>query len=341
MEKPKSSNALNTIAKGAGVVAATGLAAAAGWAAYSALFINHRRTLPPAIDAKRYVTATPLGGRLSFYADESASGRPLVLVHSVNAAASAYEMRPIFEHYRGKRPVFAVELPGFGFSERADRLYSPDLFIQAILDFVDGELAGEGPIDIVALSLSCEFCTFAALEQPDFFSSLVMLAPTGFTADAPRPQLAAGTVQAERMYRAASFPVWAQAFYDLIVTRPSLRYFLQKTFHGPVDKGLEEYGYLAAHRPGARYVPLHFISGKLFTAEIREYYAMLQQPVLAFCDMSGYGPSDLLPDFAAAHPNWTVREIEGSRAMPHFERPDATFAAMDAFYAAQAEKIAV
>src|SRR5688572_1334664 len=141
MKNGRSSDALRTIAKGTGVVAATGLAAAAGWAAYSALFINHREELPPAIDAVRYTTATPLVGRLSFYADETAAGTPLVLIHSINAAASAYEMRPIFEYYRGKRPVFALELPGFGFSEREDRGYTADVFVQALLDFMDGELA--------------------------------------------------------------------------------------------------------------------------------------------------------------------------------------------------------
>lgn len=335
MENNRSSNALNTIAKGAGVVAATGLAAAAGWAAYSALFINHRRSLPAAINARRYVTATPLAGRLSFYADETASGRPLVLIHSMNAAASAYEVKPIFDHFRGTRPVFALELPGFGFSERADRLYSPDLFIQSILDFVDGELAGAGPVDVVALSLSCEFCTFAALEQPDYFASLSMIAPTGFASrsEATGSEFAAGSVKAERAYRAMAFPVWAQAFYDALVTRPSIHYFLQKTFAGPVDEDVEEYAFLTSHRPGARHAPLHFVSGKLFTPRIREYYSMLTQPVLAFCDMSGYGPSDLLPAFVDQHPNWRMACIEDSGALPHFEQPEATFAGMEEFFA--------
>src|SRR3954471_7550919 len=110
----KSTSTLAALAKGAGIVTATGLGIAAGWTAWSALFINHRAQLPPAIRANRYVTATPLSGRLSFYVDESASGRPLVLLHSINAAASAYEMRPLFEHFRDTRPVFALDLPGFG-----------------------------------------------------------------------------------------------------------------------------------------------------------------------------------------------------------------------------------
>jgi pimeloyl-ACP methyl ester carboxylesterase len=324
MGTSNSSSALKTLVTGAGAVAATGLAAAAGWAAWSALFINHRRTVPPAIRANRYVTATPLSGRLSFYADESAtSGRPLVLLHSINACASSYEMSPIFDHYRGTRPVFALDLPGFGFSERAERTYHPDVYVQAILDFIDGKLAGAGEVDVVALSLASEFAAIAALEQPTLFHSLALIAPTGFTASAPRGS--------ESLHRAVSFPVWSQAVFDALVTRASIEYFLEKAFTGPVDPDLIDYDYLTSHRPGARFAPFAFVAGKLFTPNIRNWYAAVKQPVLAFCDLSDYGPSDLLPQFCRKHENWEMACIQDTKSMPHFERPAETFAILDEF----------
>lgn len=115
----------------AGRVAQTGAYAALGsvgsalaWIAVSSFGINHRRPLKPAIpDAEHRVIRTE-AGNLFCYADTSAPGRPLLLVHSVNAAASSIEMRPLFELFRGKRPVYALDLPGFGFSSRRDRVYS-------------------------------------------------------------------------------------------------------------------------------------------------------------------------------------------------------------------------
>jgi pimeloyl-ACP methyl ester carboxylesterase len=231
-------------------------------------------------------------------------------------------MRPVFEHYRGSRPVFALELPGFGFSERAERGYTVDVFVQAILDFVDGELGGAEAVDVAALSLSCEFAAIAAVEQPSAFRSLVMIAPTGF---------GPAVSESERLYRTVTFPVWAQAFYDLLVSRPSIDYFLQKAFAGPVDPGVAEYAHLTSHRPGARHVPAAFLAGKLFTHDVLAYYAALRQPVLAFCDLSDYGPSELLPAFAHDH-RWTVKCVEGAKAMPQFEQREVTFAAMDAFF---------
>ena len=96
---------------------------------------------------------------------------PLVLIHSINAAGS----RPTscarsFEAYRGKRDVYALDLPGFGFSERADRVYSPDLYKDAILALLDRiGTSNEAPPDVIALSLGCEFAARAALECPDDF----------------------------------------------------------------------------------------------------------------------------------------------------------------------------
>ena len=49
------------------------------------------------------------------------SGAPLLLVHSINAAGSAAEVRPLYERYRARRTVFAIDLPGYGHSLRSDR----------------------------------------------------------------------------------------------------------------------------------------------------------------------------------------------------------------------------
>jgi pimeloyl-ACP methyl ester carboxylesterase len=49
----------------------------------------------------------------------------LLLVHSVNAAGCAAEMRPLFDPAHQTRPVLGIDLPGFGISDRNDRAYTP------------------------------------------------------------------------------------------------------------------------------------------------------------------------------------------------------------------------
>lgn len=307
-----------------------------GWIGYSSLLINHRMPLAPAIDAERTTFDSPTAGLLSYYVDRQADGRPLVLIHSVNAAATAYEMRPLFERYRSQRPVYALDLPGFGFSDRADREYTPELYTSAIIDFLEQEVPGQGEADVIAFSLSSEFAARAALERPDLFGTLALISPTGFNGrdQENNVQRANSGGTSARVLRALSVPLWSQALYDLLATPPSLRYFLERSFVGPVDPGLLDYSYPTTHQPGARYAPLSFVSGKLFSFDIREtVYERLRLPVLVLYDQDANVSFDTLPELLE-RPNWRGARIQPTLGLPHFENLPETSQALDQFWQA-------
>jgi pimeloyl-ACP methyl ester carboxylesterase len=135
--------------------------------------------LPAAVSGERYEFASP-AGRLSAYV--AGQGPPLLLIHSINASASAAEMRPLHEHYRATRTVFSVDLPGYGFSDRSDRNYTPRLMTDAVHAVTEQIRArcGPAPVDALALSLSCEYLARAAAEAPDAYRSVALVSPTGF-----------------------------------------------------------------------------------------------------------------------------------------------------------------
>jgi pimeloyl-ACP methyl ester carboxylesterase len=300
--------------------------AAGGWLLYSRFGVNRRMTLPPAIDADQERFVGENTRFLSYYVDRKGTGRPLVLIHSINAAGSAYEMRPLFEQYRGKRPVYALDLPGFGFSERADREYTPTLYKEAILDLLRMKV-GE-PADVVALSLGSEFAAMAALEQPDLFHTLTLISPTGFSERSGPPKN-------DGLLAFLRNPLWSQAVFDLLVTKGSIQYFLQMSFAGVVDPGLAAYDYLTTHQPGARHAPLHFVSGQLFTPTVRvEVYEKLTLPVLVIHDRDGFVRFDHLPATLRACPNWQAKLIVPTKGLPQFEKLTETTAALDEFWGA-------
>lgn len=222
------------------------LAAAGGWMLYSNLAIDHQMVLPDALPAERKDYSSRTVGRLSYYLSRGVTGRPLVLLHSINAAASAYEMRPLFMHYRNTRPVYALDLPGYGFSDRSPREYTPGLFTETILDFLDNQV-GE-PADVVALSLSGEFAARAAAIRPDRFYSLTLISPTGFSERESKrsSQSASQSGTSGLLHNVFAFPVWARAFYDLLATRKSIAYFLEKSFNNVPPQEMIDYAYLTS-----------------------------------------------------------------------------------------------
>lgn len=295
--------------------------APASGSGYNAQMAQHAPALPSAVEGRR-VEISGRAGRLSYYV--AGDGPPLLLIHSINAAASAYEVKPIFEHFAIRRRVYAVDMPGFGFSDRSPRTYDMPLYVAAIQDMVDVVQADHnGPFDALALSLSAEFLARAAAKQPEQFRSLALVSPTGFDkGSSDRRGPPGSTREVPLLYGVVAFPLWSQGLFDVLVSRRSIRYFLRKTFGADkIDEGLAEYDYAAAHQPGARYAPLAFLSGRLFSADIRTVYEELTLPVWAphgnrgdFTDYSETG-------WAEARGNWQFQTYD-TGALPHFEVPD-------------------
>ena len=286
--------------------------------------------LPPAVSGERIVT---LGraGRVACYV--AGSGPPLLLVHSVNAAASAAEVRPLHEHYRATRTVYSIDLPGFGASERSDRVYSPRLMTDALLQLLD-TIAARGhavPIDALAVSTGCELQARAASELPDRFRRLALVSPTGLRGNAPRRGPAGATRGLPWLYRALRGPGWGGALYRGLTRPKVIRYFLGRTWGSQaIDEQLWAYDVLTARLPGAEYAPLYFLSAHLFSADILSVYESLTQPVWLshgvrgdFTDYRGRRRLEALG-------NWRF-SVYPTGALPYFELPGQFIADYDGF----------
>jgi pimeloyl-ACP methyl ester carboxylesterase len=300
-----------------------------------------QRGLPEALPAQRVMVDSPRAGRLAVYAAGPAASTlpPLLLVHSVNAAATAAEVRPIYEHAAQSRPVYALELPGYGHSERSPRAYTIRLMTDAVLDavaFVAARHRSSTGIDLLALSLGCEFVARAAVESPESrIRRLVFVSPTGLTGKA-------GARAGHGPTESALGPRWLRralpgsAFGRLLfrgLTRPGvIRYFLRRTWGSEaIDERMFAHCVATARQPGAEHAPLAFVSGALFAADAAALYTRLSQPIWmphgTRGDFTDYRGATAI---AAARPNWQLHAM-ATGAFPHFEQPGDFCARMDAF----------
>ena len=286
--------------------------------------------LPEALDAPRYTLETATAGRVSYYADDSSEGRPLLLLHSINAAPSAIEMQPLFDHYRQTRPVYALELPGFGFSERADIDYSPALYGDTI-----GEVCAslfDDPVDAIALSTTSEFLARAALSASQRFNSLVLVSPTGLGSREPPSGQAS-----DRLRKIFAMPVLTQGLYRVLTSRASIRYFLALSFDGEPPVEMIDQAWASARQPGARFAPYRFLSMALFTpGACAKLYQPLKLPTLVLYDKDPNINFDRLPGLLRKNPLVSAQRIAPTRGLPHWEELDATVHAIDSFWASAA-----
>lgn len=286
--------------------------------------------LPPAVSGERFDTHG-IAGRAACYVD--GAGPPLLLVHSVNAAASAAEVRPLHEHYRASRTVYSLDLPGFGASERSDRVYSPRLMTDAVLQVLDAIAArGQtGPVDALAVSTGCEFLARAASEHPRRFRRIALVSPTGLRGTVPRRGPAGTTRAMPWLYRALRGPGWGGALFRGL-TRPGvIRYFLERTWGAKaIDEQLWAYDVLTTRLPGAEYAPLYFLSAALFSADILSVYESLTQPVWLSHGVRGDFTDYRGQRYLEGRSNWRF-SVYQTGALPYFEVPERFIADCDAF----------
>lgn len=295
-----------------------------GWSS-----VGRSAPLPEAVNAARVTFQSQQAGEVSYYVDQSGNGNPLIFIHGINAAPSAYEMKPLFEYYQGERPVYALELPGFGFSERSKRTYTPQLFGDTIREFLRTQV-GE-PADVIALSLSSEFGALAARDEPSLFSSLTVIAPTGV---GPPRSIEQDT--SERILNVVSFPLLGKPLFKVLTSRSVIRYYINQSFEDAADQGLIDYAYATSHQNGASIVPFNFLSGKLFTWDAFEsIYTQLTVPTLALYDKDPNVSFERLPELLDTNPNWQAERIAPTMGLPHWEELDKTVAALGSFWSAE------
>ncbi len=251
-------------------------------------------------------------------------GRPLILVHTINASASAAEIRPLFESLSQQRTVYAIDLPGYGLSERADRLYTPRLMTNALHDLVQHIQAVHGTqaIDALAVSLSCEFLARAAAEQPTHFQTISLVSPTGFTGLKLRQAAEGQTYGLNWLLAVLKGPGWGPSIFKLLTKPKVIRYFLKKTWGSPdIDEEMYDYAVWTTQQPGAHHAPLSFLSAQLFSADITNIYDRLTHKV-----WMSHGTRGDFVDYRgkqryASSENWRFTVYE-SGALPYFEMPD-------------------
>jgi pimeloyl-ACP methyl ester carboxylesterase len=191
---------------------------------------------------------------------EQGDGPPVLLVHGVYAGASSYEFRIIAPLLALRHRVVAFDFLGCGASEKPRVDYRAELFVDQVVDAVDRVQAPA--VTIVASSLGAAFAIRAAARLGPRVAALVVICPTGIPG-----VLDGGAVGARRVAETLLYaPVTGPLLYRALVSRASIRWFLERQAYGDkrdVTPEIVEHYYGVAHTPGARWVPSAFVSGRL------------------------------------------------------------------------------
>lgn len=127
---------------------------------------------PP--DSLRFATLSS-GVRLA-YTDEGAGDTTLVFLHGLGSNHKAWRKNTsvLNQYFR----CIALDLPGYGDSDKGDFAYDMTFFAQSVRDFV--QVLGLKKVVLVGHSMGSQIALHCALQDTARWEKLVLLAPAGF-----------------------------------------------------------------------------------------------------------------------------------------------------------------
>ncbi|HTC13684.1 MAG TPA: alpha/beta hydrolase, partial [Chthoniobacterales bacterium] len=205
---------------------------------------------------------------------ESGQGAPLIFLHGVYVGASSYEWSKVYPHFAGTHQVLAVDLLGFGESERPDVILSAADHVRALVEFIRAKSGGERA-SIVASGLGAGFATILAAQHPEMVQRLILVMPVG--------QVAFGRRRLPKRYGVFSrVPLLNRGFYQrFLSTRIQIRAWLKNFAFVDPEKITEETIDVltnCAQQFGADRAIIQWMSGR-FDLDLEKRLSELSQPV--------------------------------------------------------------
>ena len=274
-----------------------------------------RRSAPPELPP-------PGPGQTGWYAwrhadlffTRAGAGAPALMLHDLYAGASGAEMGPLAARLAGVLETLVLDLPGFGRSARPRLRFGPDLFFEAIVEFVRHRI--DAPTLLVGSGLSAAYAVEAAARLGRLSRGVVLIAPPEAAgAGAGGPAWGPGAYQALRTAVGGAVRVWRCGAAG---RRRLLERSLATT---PPDieqraEGLRRF----AAQPDSEWALWSLWAGEL-AWDARPGLSRLGAPAITIWGAAARADAAAPESYAAVRPDMPQHVVPGTARWPHLDAP--------------------
>ena len=147
--------------------------------------------------------------------------RPLLFIHGFGPGMSSDEWRKNFETLAEQFRVYAIDLLGYGMSDRPVIDYTAETYVDLIGDFIREVI--DKPTLVVAHGLACAYVIAGAYRRPQLFERLVLVTPPAIMLQETAP----GPIKAVQKFVLRA-PIIGRFIYNLLTTRSAIRAFYSR-----------------------------------------------------------------------------------------------------------------
>ena len=205
-------------------------------------------------------------------------GKPVLLLPALSSVCSRLEMQGLAAHLATQFQVFAVDLPGFGDSDRPAIDYRPALYHGFLRDFMQATF--EEPVVAIAAGHTATYLMQLVHQQPQWFSYAALAAPTW---RGPLPTMMGDQRWFFKGVRnTVGLPILGQFLYWLNTSPWFLRWMYGRHVFRDrhnITRTLITQKHRTTQRKGARFASVAFVTGALDPVRSRKEFTDYFQPL--------------------------------------------------------------
>lgn len=256
------------------------------------------------------------------------SGSPLLLVHDLTVGSSVYEFNKIIDVLSEKHEVFAIDLLGYGLSDKPNMTYTNYLYVQLIIDFVKNIIGKK--TDILSTGDSSQIAVMACHNDPEVFNKLIFINPQSLYESNQIP-----SKQTKALKFLLDTPIIGTFVYNLFTNKASIeKTFKDKYFYNTIN--IEEKDILsyleASHLPdhSSKYVFASYV-GKYINTNIIHALKEINHSIYIISGEKESNIHTTVENYLYYNSAIESAFIPYCKHLPHMEMPDKVIGYIEMF----------
>jgi 2-hydroxy-6-oxonona-2,4-dienedioate hydrolase len=242
-----------------------------------------------------------VGGLRIRYVD-AGSGEPVLLMHGLGGSIESWtnNIEELSKSFR----VIAVDLPGFGLSDKPKINYTIKFYMQFVVQFLKQLRLGQA--SMVGSSLGGHVAAEVAINRPSLVRRLVLTSPAGAL---------------PRSFK-GSRALWKYVKVINAKSVQQVKQALSAVDNKPVDDSYAQLVYQKMSTPGAKEAFLSALAGSARAPRLNSRLNRIKAPTLLLWGKEDYMiPVKFVEPFVKMK-NCRIVMLENCGHRPHFERPE-------------------
>lgn len=253
-----------------------------------------------------------------FYTKQG-KGSPLLLIHDLHPAASAFEWDKTVKHLAKHYTVYTIDLLGCGRSDKPNMTYSNFLYVQMITDFIKHIIGSKA--DVISTGESSSFTLMACNMDPEYFNKIIIINPSDLSDLCKTPNKRKNALKFF-----IDLPIIGTLVYNLVYTQRNIRTSFYKDYYYkdytiPV-KVLDQY-YEASHLGNSH--------GKYLLSSMKSNYTniniihalkKINNSIFLIASKEKEDNEKIVNSYFSCNPSIETTFISGSKYLPQLEVPN-------------------